>query len=326
LTKNYKINDLSDDAQILSIGSFFRKLTVSTWGVNLTFFPPQDKPSLSVSYASTLVRKRYLNQTLEHSPTGYNRTASIESTQNWKVTSIGECPALRGKNTLKVEASQYCFTFHGELDTTFFIPQFELARVLFLQNGYLSRTALEPDCLNIEFDITVDPLTGSRSIINIPLSSGYPVSSLNDEQCRQKLSWILLDPDARASYESIGQSQKLNGVDRKGYRFWNFQFTPPALPLCEFDFKGIFDKETNCMFVYEIAAMRNISCKVPSMVRFKHPKFRENLKPDGTQGTASTPKPALDYILEDDAETNVSLQPPHLKTTPAALHTHALSK
>ena len=58
------------------------------------------------------------------------------------------------------------------------------------------------------------------------------------------------------------------------------------------------------MFVYEIAAMRNISCKVPSMVSFNHPKFRENLKADGTQGTVSTPKPALDYILDDDAETN----------------------
>ena len=64
-------DSLKDDTTITSIGSLFRRVDGSLWGVNLELWPYQNKKSLTVSQLPILVRKRVLNPTLPVKNAGY---------------------------------------------------------------------------------------------------------------------------------------------------------------------------------------------------------------------------------------------------------------
>lgn len=107
---------------------------------------------------------------------------------------------------------------------------------------------------------------------------------LNDYGSRKLLSWLLIDQDVRASYQSLGQLQKQNGYDKKGYRYWHFQFKPPKLSGVKFEVRGHFDKQQNCMFVYEIIGISNLKADIPEVVEIYHPDFKENVHGQGAGG------------------------------------------
>ncbi len=90
----------------------------------------------------------------------------------------------------------------------------------------MSRTALEPDSLKAEFDINTNSATNT-TLINVMPGSTYPLISFNDPEVRSILSWILIDQEAQASYESIGQYQKLTAIESRGYRYWNCELLAP---------------------------------------------------------------------------------------------------
>ena len=225
--QNFKFKDLAKDVQIKSLGSLFRKIGGHWWGVNVGFYPSQEKTSLAMSNAPVLVRGGVLNPTKANNSKGWKQSFRIDSTQQWRTEKIEDCPAI--SDLSRIEANQNCFVFKIQDGKTVYLPQFELARALFFHDVYLSRTALESDCLAAEFDMKVAK-DARKAIINVMPSSGYSLKLFNDPACRKMISWILLDPDARASYESIAKYQKQDGLDRDEYRHWNFQFTPP--PMC----------------------------------------------------------------------------------------------
>ena len=233
-----RFDHLSDDTQIKAVGSLFRRVNGSQWGINLGFYPLQQKKSLTVSNAPVLVRRRTLNPTTQYKQSGYRQAFSITDTSRWKVDTISSCPILEKPHP--IEKEQLCFVFQADTGLMVHLPQFELARALFLHDGYLSRTALESDCLKAEFDIAINP-ANNAALVNVMPSSTYPLISFNDPEVRRVLSWILIDSEARASFESIGQNQKLTATEARGYRQWNFQFAPPSLPWAEFEVRGKFN-------------------------------------------------------------------------------------
>ena len=279
--QNIKFNQLADDTRIQSIGDLFRKDDTSEWAINIGFYPKQEKSSLSISNASALVRKRMLNPTNDNAPAGLALTFSIENALNWKIKRLSEYPV---PNVIKpIEEEQYCFNFEIDSGVSVYLPQFELARALFFHNAYLSRTALEPDSLKAEFDIIIDAQINAARI-NIAPSSGYPRQSLDDYQSRRLLSWILIDKEVRASFESIGWHQKMHGTNKNNYRRWNFQFTPPLLQSAKFNVRGWKDASSKTFFVYEISAVRNISVNIPDLIEIHHPKFAETTGVKGAGG------------------------------------------
>jgi|APLak6261664640_1056046.scaffolds.fasta_scaffold01689_3 hypothetical protein len=279
--QNIKFDQLADDTRIQSIGNFFRKDNESTWGINLGFNPNQKTSALKISNAPVLVRKRTLNPTNLNQPAGWRLSFSIQDTLDWEVKKLGEYPVA--DKIMTNEKEQLCFFFKIASGTSIYLPQFELARVLFLHNAYLSRTALEPDNLKAEFDIIIDD-EFEEARINVLLPSGYPRKSLDDYQSRRLLSWILIDKEARASFESIGLHQKLYGINNNGYRRWNFQFEPPPLHSAEFIMRGWNDINSKSFFVYEISAIRNISVNIPDVVEIYHPLFTETIGVKGSGG------------------------------------------
>lgn len=304
--QNIKFNQLLDDTKIQSIGDFFRKDDESTWGINLGFHPNQKTSALSISNASALVRKRMLNPINDNAPAGLALTFSIENALNWEVKKLSECPV---PNVIQpIEKEQYCFNFEIDSGFSVYLPQFELARALFFHNAYLSRTALEPDSLKAEFDIIIDAQINAARI-NIAPSSGYPRQSLDDYQSRRLLSWILIDKEVRASFESIAWHQKMHGTNKNNYRRWNFQFNPPLLQAAKFNIRGWKDVPSKTFFVYEISAIRNISVNIPDLIEIHHPKFAETAGVKGAGGGGIGSGVKIDEYEIQEGESANSDQP-----------------
>ncbi|WP_043133932.1 hypothetical protein, partial [Aeromonas media] len=224
---------MSDDTTILAIGSLFRRIDNSQWGINLDLSPKAATASLRLSNIPVLARKRVLNPTQDHKPAGYYLVFTIDNTGTWQRKKLGDYPVASVVRAM--DKCQHCFCFLAN-DIEIYLPQMELARALLLHDGYLSRSALNPDCLRSEFSI--EHVSPDVARVNVLPSSSYPLKSLDDYESRRLLSWILIDPDARASYESIGHYQKLNGYEKGGYRQWEFEFTPPPLQSVSFEVRG----------------------------------------------------------------------------------------
>lgn len=303
--KNTRFRLLVNDTKIQAIGQLFRKKNNSRWGINVGFYPFQEKHALEFSNAPILARGRTLNLTVVTKRPGYHCIINIDSTQSWLVKKIEDCALPQKMKVRKQEESQHCFVFQDNSGRTVILPQFELARALFFHDGYMSRTAVEPDCLKAEFDVIIDRL-GNEARINVMPTSGYPLRSFDNPGARRVLSWILIDPDARASFESIGRYQKLNGFERAGYRYWDFQFDPPLLPNLKFEVRGVFDRESNTLFVNEIDALQNIRVDVPEVVIIYHPSFRNAVQGDGDGeiGMGSVIPPEQEVIDGGDANSN----------------------
>lgn len=305
--KDIRFDNLSDDTTIMGIGSLFKKTLNSQWGINLEFSPKNETSSLRISNIPIIARKRIFNQTQEHKLAGYHLTFSVSNTQNWVRKKLSDFPIQSSIRT--IERKQHCFCFsvkwQGKDDVMVYIPQLELARVLFLHDGYLSRSSLEPDYLKSEFSI--EHIRSDLTQIKVMPSSGYPLKALDDSESRRFLSWILIDPAARASYESIGRYQKTKGYDKGGYRQWDFEFDPPLLQSTTFSVRGRFDKDAKCILVYEIDSILNIPADVPAEVNFYHPRSKEYIRGEGDGKVRAVPEqPPMHSIHDVDASADTS--------------------
>ena len=65
--QDIRFEKVSDDTTILAIGSLFRRVNNTQWGINLDLAPQAEIGSLRVSNLPVLARKRVLNPTQKHS-------------------------------------------------------------------------------------------------------------------------------------------------------------------------------------------------------------------------------------------------------------------
>jgi hypothetical protein len=302
---SFRIEGLAEDVRILSLGTLFRSVDGSRWNISIQFSPKQTKTSLTMSNAPILARRRTLNQTKFNSPSGWKESFEILKTDDWLVKKIRDCPAIG--HITKTEGDQFCFVFQLANGKTVYLPQFELARALFFHDSYLSRTSLEPSCLMTEFNVQINEDTG-KGLINVMPIAGYSINLLNEPSCRRLLSWILMDADARASYESIGKNQKLYGIDQAGYRRWDFQFTPPSLPNAGFKVRGKFDADSNSLFVFEIDSVSNIKAAIPAEIDIYHPGFSVAVNGTGKGGVAPPSGSSEEFVIQDGEPANENSQ------------------
>lgn len=301
--KNYRFKSFDDDVEIWGIGSLFRWLSGNQWNVGLQLSPSQRRNYLSISNASILARKRTINPIAEFQRPGYKQRISISDSSEWSVKTIRDCP-IEGFSR-RSDAGQLCFVFENYDGRTIFLPQFELARILFFHGTYLSRTAIESDCLRSEFDVIVDRARNIATIRVMP-SASYTVSHLNEPGTQNYLSWLLLDEEARMSYESICKYQRLYGVDTPKYRRWTFQFDPPPLTDVFLQARGRYVPESNCFFVWEIDKIKNIPNGMPEEVYIEHPKFERSIPGNGqvVHPAGSGEEPSL--VIHDNVVANAN--------------------
>ncbi|WP_199610015.1 Tn7-like element transposition protein TnsE [Flocculibacter collagenilyticus] len=299
----FRIDGFSDDSVINGIGSLFRRNDGSLWRINISTSPVKSERSyLTLSQSPIIVRQRVLNSKTEVSKKGYHKSFPIKDTREWQVAKVKDCPVI--KHHRKADGEQYCFVFQIGDGTTVYLPQFELARALFFHDGYLSRTAMTPDVLQAEFDVMVNKDTGIATIDVMP-SCTYKIDYYNEPSCRRLLSWILVDENARRSYESIGRYQLIEGKELGKYRVWDFKFDPPLLANTRFSVKGWFDPDLNAMFVHEIEGLADIPNDLPEKILFSHPNFTKDVIGKGNGGyAAGTVRPA-EHNVDDEASANI---------------------
>lgn len=304
--KDYTLKGFQRDTWLNGIGDLFIKQGGSSWGINLSTYPPkeQGKSATSLSFAPILARKKILNPTKENYIQRQSLDIKIDSTANWSVGYFKDCKALERK--IFQESDQSCFTFHTEDGTKVFLPQFELARVLFFHNAYLSRSSLVHDVLNNEY--AIQEVDENSVIIHVLESCTCPIDLFKNEVFRRHLTWILTDHNIRQSYESIAQYQLEFGRSFGQYRLWTFQFQPPALTDVQLTLKGNFDSDSGHFIAYEITHIMNLPISVPDDIEYQSPKFKtfSGGQGDGTGGGSGggvSEKPDVD---DDDEESNES--------------------
>lgn len=298
----FRFAGLDPNAQIFAVGPLIKRHHQKKWMITLQFKPHQSKSELSLSHAPRLYRKALLNQERERKQGGWKQTVSVQESDGWDICRVRDCPIYGFSD--RVDRDQFCFVFKILDGTTVFLPQFELARVLFYYDSYFSRTSIVPTGLSLEFDVNFHASHMSAQI-NVLSSSGYSLGHFNDPRNRMILGWILLDPDARRSYESIGRIQLKEGIDTEQYRLWHFRFNPPNLSGADLHVRGRYDQRTKALFVYEIDAIKNLKAEVPEEIVFCHPEFTHPVCSGGL-GTGFSQLPPPEALeIEDECQANV---------------------
>ena len=274
-----KISHIAKNMRIKKIGTLFKKHNSKDgWNINLIL--EDESKVLETTYtnfsnAKLLRKNSHINPTQEYSK-GYNLRFKISSTQDW-LSSVNNSNLPKGKLVEQyflldaVRVDQFGQAMSEIIKVK--LPQFELARSLFFYTPYLARSAIIENSLSIDFDIVSNP---DHYLINVLPVCSYPISHFNDSGIRRILSWILLDPDIRQSFESISQFCTKYGYDVDQYRIWSFCFNPPQLNGVIFDTYGYYKSETSEFFVNEISGFQNISSRISKQVEFYSDKFIES--------------------------------------------------
>lgn len=299
-----KIKNFPKNSRITFLGSIFKDIKNSEW--NITIGLENDKYSTKdqkyilnharFSNMPLLARNRRFNQTETFTPFNESTiTIKIDDLQKWDVVTN--------------QSNQYHFShivsdIHAKLtDIEIVLPQIELARVLFFHNAYLSRGALDQGRLTREFDIINED---HQTLINIPVLCNFPMSQFNNIGMRRLLAWILLDTEARTSFESISKNFLSEKLQTKFREFWNFNFVPPSLKDTEITLKVYFSPKKNKYYVNEILAISNLPSEINHTVIFCSPKFTVKNTQESSQGSSRGSKHLQDEdpIIDDKKEAN----------------------
>jgi hypothetical protein len=198
-------------------------------------------------------------------------------------------------------------------DIQIHLPHIELARVLFFHNAYLSKAALDQRKLTTEYYIVPEE---HQTIIHVHEFCGFPPNQYDSVGMRRLLSWILLDTEARASYESISKHFSIEQVKTKTQTFWNFNFAPPSLIGAEITMKVYFSEKSQQYYVNEIIGIANLPTDISNEVIFCSPKFTVKNSYEKTGGNSggrntSNDDPTIDDEKEADSDriiTKLNLQ------------------
>lgn len=173
------------------------------------------------------------------------------------------------------------------------IPAIELARALFLHNAHLTRTALRPN--GLQGMAVVDDI-GEECIIRFNKLSDYPLKNLSHKNPCKHLRWLLLNPEATRSFNSIyGKLQQDENTE------WNFNFEPPPLKNWRLKIAGEYDNDDPMLFyVEEIITVYSSSFKYDKKVSIYHPKKTDVIPVEPSNGkrpeiNRTDPDPQLDF-------------------------------
>lgn len=300
-----KIKGFPQNSRITFLGSIFKNNKQSEW--NITVGLENYQHSLSdqkyllkharFSNIPLLAKNRRFNQTKEIPP--YNEsiiTIKVNDFKKWEITTNKSGQYLLSHIVSDLNGIHKDIQIH--------LPQIELARVLFFHNAYLSRTALDQRKLTTEYYIVPKEY---QTIIHVHEFCRFPSHQYNSVGMRRLLSWILLDTEARASYESISKLLLSEQIKTKTQTFWNFNFTPPALIGAEITMKVYFSEKNKQYYVNEIIEIANLPTDISNEVIFCSPKFTVKNSYEKTGGgskgrNSSNDDPTIDDEKEADSD------------------------
>ncbi|MCG8610367.1 MAG: Tn7-like element transposition protein TnsE [Pseudomonadales bacterium] len=288
-----KYKHIEDDSKVSAIGSLFRGVNNKLWAINLDFSGKQSK-SIQFSAVSILARRRVLNSTGRHKKSGLPHRLTISNSQTWQIARLKDCPAYK-KAPRGRDYDQFCFVVEDG-GKKVFIPQLELARVLFYHDPFLARLSLQHNALAEDFFVDLD---NDNPMIYVREGAEYPVYYFNRDDNRRFLSWVLMDAEARKSFESISASLITNQIRKNSYDHWDFSFTPPPLVGVTLEMTGWDERDSGTFFVWEINEVSNIPSSIEGDVDFYHPKYERQVGGKPTSGKGSKGESPEQFELDD---------------------------
>ncbi|PYE30599.1 hypothetical protein DFP83_11537 [Idiomarina fontislapidosi] len=299
-----RFKNIENNSELLHLGDLFRSTTAKYWRINVWLSPIQNKRHAAFSNLPMLARGRVLNATGEK-PKRDRASCSITRDSIISECNLNEFPEFAYASLAKVEARQKGFLIETPGKPSFIIPQLELARVLFLHSSYLCRAALTSETLAHEFDVQ-ERLNEGKVIVNVLKLSTFPKKAFDDAGTRRMLAWLLIDRNARKSFESIFRHYKQYSRVNNGWEMWTFSFEPPEMLGWFFTFHGRVDETNNKFFVEEITDL-TFHGSLPDRVLFQHDSFKryENKRNGGTpNGSPWTQRPEEHEINDDETASN----------------------
>lgn len=299
-----RFKNIENNSELLHLGDLFRSTTAKYWRINAWLSPIQNKRHAAFSNLPMLARGRVLNATGEKTKRD-RASCSITRDSIISECNLNEFPEFAYASLAKVEARQKGFVIKTPGKPRFIIPQLELARVLFLHSGYLCRAALTSETLTHEFDVQ-ERLNEGKVIVNVLKLSTFPKNAFDDAGTRRMLAWLLIDRNARKSFESIFRHYKQYSRVNTGWEMWTFSFEPPQMLGWSFVFHGRQDETSRKFFVEEITDL-TFHGSLPDRVLFQHDLFKryENKESAGTpNGSPWTQRPDEHQINDDESASN----------------------
>lgn len=291
-----RFKKLGDNYKILGLGGLFRSNGNKSWAINVDFNGGISQ-SMQFSNIPVLARKRILNPTQQYNTAaGRHINFTIENAQTWEIAKASDCPAYKAHRHGRDE-NQLCFIVRNG-NNRIFIPQLEMARVLFYHDPFLARLSLQNNALAEDFIIGSGDF--GRPLIVVREGAEYPMYYFNRDDNRRFLSWVLLDRAARKSFESIGTYLTNNQYQKNDYKHWNFQFTPPPLSGTEVEANGWEDINSATSFVWQISKLYNLPSTMRWAIDFFHPGYERQVGGKPTKGGGNVGEAPEQFELDDD--------------------------
>ncbi|ELV07886.1 hypothetical protein B9T11_02765 [Wohlfahrtiimonas chitiniclastica] len=287
-----KVKGCPEDSQIRYIANIFKFRDLKSWNIELCIRSDGKDQILHtrLSNLPAIAKRRIINPSDGQSRKGgYPFILKNISTSNWRIDVDSECIG----NTFVFD-----YITSDEPAITVHIPHIEFARVLFFHNTYLARNCIDHGLLNREF--WVQDRQDDLVLVNVLPIGTLPLKIFENEGQRRLLAWILLDDNARCSYESIARYFIQDAKDNKDKKVWYFQFDPPKLENISLEVRGWMDKKTGNYHVYEIISISNIPSHLPKKVHFFSEKFK--IGTGGRASGGSRPTGSLDSTTIDDQQ------------------------
>ena len=297
------------DSKIMYVANIFKFKHLKSWNLELYITSVRQDKILHtrLSNLPALAKRRVINPSDGQSrKRGYPFFLSNISTSDWKVGIDSES----GGNTFVFD-----YIRPDESTVTVHIPQIEFARVLFFHNAYLARNCIDQGLLSREFWIQ-NVQDGSVLVNVLPISS-LPLKVFESEGQRRLLAWVLIDKNARCSYESIAKNFTEEVQETEDKKTWSFGFSPPLLDNISLDTRGWLNKKTGNYYVHEIIGISNISSSLPKTVQFYSEKFKTGIKSSAKGSGAKSVNSADSNTIDDqqDADIDTKLKTLDIPTT-----------
>lgn len=268
-----------DDVRIVHLGKVLVRTSDTSYrpSIEVWCYPPQQKNGFyatAFSNIPALYRGKIINQRNQSENYVKRGRHTFGSNDYLRKSTLNEFPDLGSAESLrKKESEQSAFVLDRINAPKLIIPQLELARVLFYASSYLSRASLMSSRLLTDFKVDVNFKQGYANI-EVLQTSKYPPSAFNDSATRSMLSWLLINTNAKRSFESIFRYFNTEShLDvSSGYKRWLFHFEPPQMSEWSFSYEGRLDATGNYFLVEKIIDIE-INDKMPSRIYFHNPTF-----------------------------------------------------
>lgn len=298
-----RINNFDHNVTVTHIGGLFKGSRSKIWSINLQCSPKQEKKFTNFSNSAMLIRGKKINCS-ERQLSQPNLAITLANQDVLTPSYLKDFDELSTDPKLAYfEGIQTSFVIERPNQTTIHLPQLELARTLFLINSYFCRASLSTTTIQHEFEVIQND---EENLIVFLENNTMPLKLVNQKGTQSLLAWLLLDPNAKQSFESISRYFNTQLKDENGWKKWIFQFDPPSMKNWTLHFRGRYNTSRDAFLVEEIVGIE-IDTDIPTSITFSHPSFIQ-IKTEGQQsGQGYKPEysDSLGSTIEDDATASI---------------------